>query len=163
MEFQRFWVSGCHPPGWFHDNYFIKKYVFAACVSLNFLTGAKFTFQSRWHRWRFWVLRRYREWLCKQASHWMDWVLCLGKYTGDSKSNELGRFCFFGPPGFWWLGGLKKTRLAFVYDIFFIITSDIHSQIIPEFSQYRFFFGGGWKKKYIPNSSQRFPSFRGIS
>ena len=31
MEFQRFWVSGCHPPGWFHDNYFMKSMFLPMC------------------------------------------------------------------------------------------------------------------------------------
>lgn len=79
-----------------------------------------------------------------------------GNILVTQKAMNLAGFVF-GAPWFLMVGGFKQTGLAFVLDIFFIITSDIHFQIIPKFSQYRFFFvgGGAEKKQYIPNSSQR--------
>lgn len=77
-----------------------------------------------------------------------------GNILVTQKAMNLAGFVF-GAPWFLMVGGFKQTGLAFVLDIFFIITSDIHFQIIPKFSQYRFFLlGGGLKKN---NTSQILP------
>ena len=84
-----------------------------------------------------------------------------GNILVTQKAMNLAGFVF-GAPWFLMVGGFKKDRVSFclghILHNHFGYSFPNHSRILPV----PFFFGGGWKKKCIPNSSQRFPSLRGF-